>query len=463
MVTQANEAERKVAPTPEATPGFRIELNRLRLLAIIAPAGFVAAVMALTVALVDHVQIALLVSIAIMTVTAAAALFSAIVFRVIETSEMRLVEQNDQLAEVQEAATSLSSEFSLDAILQRFVDLSREITGARYGALAVLGPEGSIADFVTSGISEEERARLGDPPTGHGLLGVIINEGETLRMPDLTKDPRSIGFPEGHPPMTSLLGVPVLSKGRIIGNLYLTDKEDGDFSETDEEMVRTFAANAAVAVENSRMQEKMRSIAVFQERERIGMDLHDGIIQSIYAIGLGLEAASEDVEAHPGDARRTIERSMAQLNDVIGDVRSYIFKLGPARSANDLVAALGDLATEFRVNSLVETEIDVDGELPPLDPDAQEAIFHVAREALANARRHSRATALTLSLGAEDGHVRLRVADNGEGFDPGANLSEEHRGVRNMAARAKAVGGRIDIQSAPSRGTIIELSVPVAR
>jgi signal transduction histidine kinase len=193
------------------------------------------------------------------------------------------------------------------------------------------------------------------------------------------------------------------------------------------------------------------------------MDLHDGIIQSIYAIGLGLEAASEDVDANPADARRTIERSMTQLNEVIGDVRSYIFKLGPARSANDLVAALGDLATEFRVNSLVETEIDVDEDLPPLDPDAQEAIFHVAQEALANARRHSRATALTLSLGAEDGHVRLRVADNGEGFDTGASLPEEHRGVRNMAARAKAVGGRIDIQSAPSRGTIIELSVPIAR
>jgi signal transduction histidine kinase len=282
-------------------------------------------------------------------------------------------------------------------------------------------------------------------------------------MADLSTDPRSIGFPVGHPSMTSQLGVPVLSKGRIIGNLYLTDKEDGEFTEADEEMVRTFAANAAVAVENSRMQEKMRSLAVFQERERIGMDLHDGIIQSIYAIALGLEAASEDVDEHPVDARKTIERSMSQLNDVIGDVRSYIFKLGPARNANDLVAALGDLATEFRVNSLVETEIDVSGDLPPLDPEAQEAIFHVAREALSNARRHSRATTLTLSLGSVDGHVRLRIKDNGEGFDTGASLSEEHRGVRNMAARAKAVGGHIDIQSEPSRGTIIELSVPVAR
>jgi signal transduction histidine kinase len=443
--------------------GIRLEWNRLRVVAIVAPAAFVAAVIALTLALADDVHTVLLISLAILTVTAAASLFSALVFRVIEMSEARLVERNDQLAAVQEAAMSLSSAFSLDAILQRFVELSREITGARYGAMAVLAPDGSIADFITSGITEEEREKLGDPPTGHGLLGVIINEGETLRMPDLTKDPRSEGFPPHHPPMRSLLGVPVLSKGQIIGNLYLTDKEDGTFTESDEEMVRTFAANAAVAVENSRLQEKMRSLAVLQERERIGMDLHDGIIQSIYAVALGLEATSEDVDQKPADARNGIERAIGQLNEVITDVRSYIFKLGPERSSHDLVAALANLAKEFRINSLVETSVDVAADLPKLEPDQQEVIYHVAQEALANARRHARASAVSLSLRPQNGVVRLRVTDNGEGFDASAEVSEAHRGLRNMMARAKAVDGDVRIESGHRQGTMVELSVPLER
>jgi signal transduction histidine kinase len=343
------------------------------------------------------------------------------------------------------------------------VELSREITGARYGAMAVLAPDGSIADFITSGITEEERAMLGDPPAGHGLLGVIIHEGETLRLADLTKDPRSHGFPPNHPTMTSLLGVPVLSKGRIIGNLYLTDKQEGTFTESDEEMVRTFAANAAVAVENSRLQEKMRSLAVLQERERIGMDLHDGIIQSIYAVALGLEATSEDVTDRPADARTGIDRAIERLNDVITDVRSYIFKLGADRSAHDLVAALANLAKEFKINSLVETSVDVAGDLPQLEPDQQEAIYHVAQEALANARRHARASAVTVSLRPQNGFVRLRVTDNGEGFDPSAETSETHRGMRNMMARAKAVDGTVRIESEPRQGTMVELNVPIER
>ena len=443
--------------------GLRVELNRLRVLSIVAPAAFVAAVISLTIALSDDVDAVLLISLVVLAVTAAASLFSALVFRVIEMSETRLVERNDQLAAVQEAAMSLSSEFSLEAILQRFVDLSRDITGARYGAMAVLAADGTIADFITSGISEEERARLGDPPSGHGLLGVIINEGETLRMEDLTKDPRSQGFPPHHPPMRSLLGVPVLSKGRIIGNLYLTDKEDGPFTENDEEMVRTFAANAAVAVENSRLQEKMRSLAVLQERERIGMDLHDGIIQSIYAVALGLEATSEDVAEQPAQARHDIDRAIEQLNDVITDVRSYIFKLGPDRTSHDLVAALANLAKEFRINSLVETSVDVASDLPPLGPEQQEAIYHVAQEALANARRHARASAVTLSLKPQDGSLHLRVTDNGEGFDTAAEVAETHRGVRNMIARARSVDGTIRIESRPRQGTMVELNVPLER
>jgi signal transduction histidine kinase len=225
-------------------------------------------------------------------------------------------------------------------------------------------------------------------------------------------------------------------------------------------MVRTFAATAAVAIEKSRLQESLRSVAVMHERERIGMDLHDGIIQSIYAIGLGLEAASDDVEAQPAKARGAIERSIEQLSDVIRDVRSYIFKLAPSRTTDDLVAALGDLVTEFRINSLIEASVEVSGDLPRLGPDQQETIYHVAQEALSNARRHARATNVSLSLASDDGVVRLVVSDNGCGFETAAEAAEEHRGLRNMRSRAQSVGGSLHVESADGRGTSIELAVP---
>jgi signal transduction histidine kinase len=279
----------------------------------------------------------------------------------------------------------------------------------------------------------------------------------------MQEDQRSAGFPSGHPEMTSLLGVPVTSKGTVIGNLYLTDKEDGDFTEIDEEMVQTFAANAAVAIENRQMQARMRALAVLQERDRIGMDLHDGIIQSIYAVGLGLEAVTEDVEERPAEARKGIEAAFERLNAVIRDVRSYIFKLQPANAKDDLRASLLDLVADFRVNSLIETTTQIAPEVPGLGESQRLAIYHVAHEALANVRRHARASAVTLSLDAADGAVRLRVSDNGDGFDRSIPPAEQHRGLRNMKSRAEGVGGKLNIATQPGSGTTVEFEVPVEK
>ena len=175
-----------------------------------------------------------------------------------------------------------------------------------------------IERFITSGITPEQRRLLGDPPQGHGLLGLIINEGRSLRIPDIAAHPASYGFPPNHPPMTSLLGVPVRLKNRIIGNLYLTDKlSASEFSEDDQRLVELFAVHAGIAIENARLHEAVQHLAVVDERERIGKDLHDGIIQTLYAISLSLEDVPDLMADDAAEAVRPVDRAIdsAQRRD----------------------------------------------------------------------------------------------------------------------------------------------------
>ena len=165
--------------------------------------------------------------------------------------------QIDRLRVLVDAGIALSSELSLDALLQRIVETAAELTGARYAALGVIDASGNALErFLTTGVDEETRAAIGDPPRGRGILGVLIREAQPLRLHDLTEDPRSVGFPQNHPPMKTFLGVPILLRGVAYGNLYLTEKErQEDFTAEDEELTQLLAAQAAVAIENARLYE----------------------------------------------------------------------------------------------------------------------------------------------------------------------------------------------------------------
>jgi signal transduction histidine kinase len=429
--------------------------------AVVAPAVFTASLLASTAIFADDIPLPLLISTGVLASTAAAALFAAFVFDVIERGEASLVESNQQLAALRVAAMSIAEEYELGQLLQRFVDVSRELTNARYAAMSIVGSDDLIEQFITSGMSDEERVRIGHPPIGRGLLGVIIHEG-ALRLDDMSKDPRSVGFPRHHPPMRSLLGVPVRSRSGTLGNLYLTDKLDAPgFSDADEQMVRTFAAHAALAIETSRLQEQARSLAVLRERERIGMDLHDGIIQSIYAVELGLEGAEEDLDTDVPAAREALGTAIDQLNSVIRDVRSYIFELRPAKLSYDLSEAMVRMVEEFGGSTSAQLVADVAPALPPLREHQRVALFHIARDALVNAHRHARASRIEVSLRASVSAVHLRVTDNGEGFDATADRSDQHRGLHNMAARAQDAGGEMTIESTPGAGTTVSVEFPL--
>jgi len=165
----------------------------------------------------------------------------------------------EQLGALVEAGMVLTAERSLEAVLQRIVEVACRLLGARYGALGVLDAQGGLGQFITTGFSEETKARIGHLPVGKGILGAMVREGKPLRLRDLTRDPRAHGFPPDHPPMHSFLGVPIVSKGRLFGNLYLTEKQDAEeFSKEDEKLAVTLAAQAAIAIENASLYEEVQ-------------------------------------------------------------------------------------------------------------------------------------------------------------------------------------------------------------
>jgi signal transduction histidine kinase len=365
-----------------------------------------------------------------------------------------------------EAGMALASELSLDAVLQRIVELAVDLTGARYGALGVLAPDGrSIEQFITVGITAEERAALGDPPTGHGLLGALIREARPLRIPDIGADPRSVGFPPNHPPMKSLLGAPVTGRGRVFGNVYLTDKQDADaFDEEDERVLIVLAAQAAVAVENARLYREtertgreLQRLQVLEERERIGKELHDGVIQSLFAVGMHLQGLA--TATHDDDITRKLESAVEDIDAAIRDLRNYIFGLRPGILADrQLDQALKEMATDFAARSGVVTVVEVDGEAASRLTSRAADVVQIVREALSNVGRHGAATTCRVSVERNAAGIVIEVDDDGRGFD--VEVTRSGMGLQNLQERVGSLGGVFQIESTPGEGTTVRATLP---
>ncbi len=378
-------------------------------------------------------------------------------------SRARAGQASDELAALDTATRGIAGVLDLDRVLQLITDRVRELAHAEYAALGIIDQEGGIERFITSGVTRAERERIGPPPHGHGLLGIIARQTQAVRVHDIATDPRRYGFPPNHPDMHSLLGVPIGAKGRSIGRLYLTNKQpSGDFTEDDERLVEMFGLHAGIAIENARLHEQVQRLAIVEERERIGRDLHDGIIQSIYAVGLSLEDVPELMADEPDEARARVERAIDSLDQSIRDIRNFIFGLRPELLEQaGLVGGLAALADEFRVNSMVDVDVDTaeaqDADLPP---DLIGQLLSIAREALSNIARHSRATRGSVRVETGGDAVRLIISDNGVGFDPTRPRGAGHQGLVNMRARASSVGGRLDVESEPGSGTRIIVEAP---
>jgi len=380
----------------------------------------------------------------------------------IDTSRRANATSTPAVVEALDAATrAVAGLLSVDDVLQVIVEQVRPLVGARYAAIGIVGSNGLIERFITSGIDGATRARIGALPRGHGFLGLIIRENRSIRIPDIATDDRRYGFPPNHPDMHSFLGVPVTVKGASVGNLYLTDKLDAvEFSEADQRLVETFALHAGIAIENARVHEQAERLAVVDERERIGKDLHDSIIQSLYAVGLSLEDVPELVRDDPDEVERRVERAIDSLHLTIQDIRNFIFGLRPELlSGTHLLPGLVAILEEFRHNSMIDVELEAAErhETEP-GPEATAHLLGLANEALSNIARHSGASRATVAVDTTaDGTLRLRIIDNGRGFDPTSTQAGfGHHGLANMRSRAESIGATMEIDSGP-RGTRIEI------
>jgi signal transduction histidine kinase len=532
-----------------------------------------------------------------------------------------------------EAVWTLTSELSLDVVLQKVADLSRELVGASYSALGVVGEDGKLVRFVTSGISQRGRERIGRIPEGHGVLGVVLKEGKPLRLADLTQHPASAGIPPFHPKMKSFLGVPVIFKGRVLGDLYLTNKIGAaEFSQDDETLAILFAAQAAVAIENARLfenaarrsgqldllnrlgreltrifdldqvlqrvaellqegfnyqnvqvfwvdqardvlhiralvglvqgkvplgttwpldqgilgwvarnrqtvlcndvsqdprytplagfatcaqlavpvivkddvvavinvdgmephafdesdaktletaadqlavavenlhlnrqqQEQFRRLAVVEERERIGRDLHDGVIQSIYAIGLTLEDIASQAEREPGEVNPRIGGAVGDLNRVIGDIRGYIMDLRPRElQGRRLDEGLDSLVRYPEDRTGVSVTLDAGIDLASLDERYVVNLWHIFQEAFSNIEKYARAGTVSISLAVSDGSLNLTIADDGVGFDVEKAELGRGYGLSNIKDRAERLGGILEVKSSPGKGTRLGIRLPI--
>jgi len=375
-------------------------------------------------------------------------------------------ERRDENRRLIDAGMALASELSLESVLQRIVELAVELTGARYGALGVLGPDGaSITSFITVGITDEERAALGDPPTGHGLLGALIHDARPIRIPDIAADPRSVGFPPHHPPMRSLLGVPIAGRGKTFGDVYLTDKQGAEaFDEEDERVLLVLAAQAAVAVENARLIDEaernareLRRLEVLEDRERIAKELHDGVIQSLFAVGMSLQGLATR-SADP-ETQERLDLAVEDVDRAIRDLRNYIFGLRPGILADrQLDQAIRDLATEFGERSGVITVVEIDGDVAAALASLAGDVVQLVREALSNVERHGAATTCRVTLRGTDDGVLLEVDDDGRGFD--VDLATWGMGIENLRDRVEALGGAFRIDSTPGEGTTVRVMLP---
>ncbi|GAC1325876.1 MAG: hypothetical protein NVSMB22_16200 [Chloroflexota bacterium] len=399
------------------------------------------------------------------------------------------------------AIVSISSALDLSQVLQTIVDSARDLLQSRYAALGVADEQGHILQFITSGITQEQRAAIGPLPRGHGLLGELIREGRPLRTPQIGEHPHSSGFPPDHPPMTSLLGVPILYQGRPVGNLYLTDKIGSDeFSEEDQDLLMLLANHAAVAIENARLYQEVRASrdglqewstelearaaertreieryskelttrvlqAQEEERKRLARELHDDTAQSLSTLLIHLDLLEPVIPVDGDLLRSKVDRIRDLTKRTLDNVRALSHDLRPTILDDfGLEAALRWYADEYRHAYGLPVEMRIEHPAQRLSPEVELALFRIAQEALTNSGKHAEAEWVRLSLAFSTATAELIVEDDGQGFDPGQSPMPTRQGglgLYGMQERAELLGATLNIESSPDTGTRVMVTVPL--
>jgi signal transduction histidine kinase len=369
----------------------------------------------------------------------------------------------DELREVSAAVLAVTTHLSVRDVLHTIVSTAQRLLDARYAALGIPDDRGSFREFLTAGISDEQRAAIGPMPRQHGVLGLMLSDPNPVRLANIRDHPKFGWWPGAHPELTSFIGMPIVDGREILGELFLANSSRPEgFTAADEELLRLLAGHAAIALVNARLYERSRELSIVEERNRIARELHDAVTQKLFSLRLTADAASALVAKDPARAAAelaTVRRLAAEATD---ELRAIVVGQRPV----DLTGDELDVALRKQVDLLDRVHEPavrfVGGCVPRLPDERQEAVFRIAQEALHNALRHASATRVEVDLVHRNGFVELEVRDDGHGFDPVAVAETSRKlGLSSMRERARTVGGRLTMTSKPGKGTSVRLAVPV--
>ncbi|MEV6841188.1 GAF domain-containing sensor histidine kinase [Streptomyces sp. NPDC051133] len=382
------------------------------------------------------------------------------------------------LAAVSAALLAMSRHLEVRDVLKTIVASARELLDAQYAALGVPDDHGGFAQFVVDGVSDAQWKAIGPLPRQHGILASMLHEARPERLADVRKDPRFEGWPAAHPELADFLGLPIRDGDEVIGALFLANKlrpaeghpphspcphPDGGcgFTEEDEDLLSILAQHAAIALTNARLYERSRELTIAEERSRLAHELHDAVSQKLFSLRLTAQAAAALVDRDPARAKGELHQVAALAAEAADELRAAVVELRPAALDED--GLIATLRTQIQVLDRAHTaRVTFTGNGFRAVPAAQEeALLRVAQESLHNALRHSGAAHVGVSLERRGSGAVLRVTDDGTGFDPKADRrAGRHLGLVSMRDRASGVGGTLTVESAPGKGTTIEMEVP---
>lgn len=365
---------------------------------------------------------------------------------------LRNVSDVGRLQKLIDAVLVVASDLDLNQVLRKIVESAMELVSARYGALSVLSEEVDIEKFIPVGMSEEEIEAIGNPPIGRGVLSLLDIDKGPVRIDDVTKHPKYVGYPDSHPVMHSFLGVPINVRDEQFGRLYLTDKINGGaFTSEDEDIVVALGYAAAIVIDKALLHNRLSTLTLLEERERIARDLHDTVIQRLFGVGLMLNGIERLGASHEAEER--VEQVISELNEIIKQIRTTIFHLShPDHEDMSLDSYLNKLVDDYISYSGIDTRLSIIGSLKRVEetPVAENLIFSL-NEALSNVTRHAKATSVRVDIRC-NGVLMMKVIDDGVGIDDDASRSKG-MGLRNLADRARLLGGRFYVHPRKEGGT----------
>nr|WP_211126318.1 GAF domain-containing sensor histidine kinase [Streptomyces yatensis] len=371
------------------------------------------------------------------------------------------------LSRVSGALLAMSRHLEVRDVLKTIVVSARELLDAEYAALGVSDDHGGFAQFVVDGVSDEQWKAIGPLPRQHGILAAMLKDATPQRLADVRRDVRFEGWPSAHPEMSDFLGLPIADGDEVLGAVFLANKrcpkpEGGcGFTAEDEELLAILAQHAAIALTNARLYERSRELTIAGERARLAHELHDAVSQKLFSLRLTAQAATALVDRDPDRAKDELQQIALLAAEATDELRSAVVELRPAALDEDGLVAT--LRTQVQVLDRAHSaQVTFACHGVRALPAAQEgAVLRVAQEALHNALRHADARQVDVTLTRHGQGARLRVADDGTGFDPSAvRRAGRHLGLVSMRDRAGGVGGRLTVESAPGKGTVIEMEVP---